>query len=155
MQTTIWGMGSYYAVILLREKRARLAGHMEKAERVLAANKRDLANLDAVIRLFEPETNPDLIPAIRPISRRGLFFKRGEQMRLACDMLREAGKPMRCRTVAEGVMLRKGLPVENEALVQSVSLRVRVALFRLEKRELTQRIVKAPETWWELAGQAP
>ena len=52
-------MGTYYAIIQLRDKRARLAGEIAKAERVLAANKRDLANLDAVIRLFEPETNPD------------------------------------------------------------------------------------------------
>jgi hypothetical protein len=122
-------MGTYYAIIQLRDKRARLAGEIAKAERVLAANKRDLANLDAVIRLFEPQTNPELIPAVRPTSRRSLFFKHGEQMRLACDVLRESAKPMRCRTVAEGVMLRKGLPVENEALVQSVSLQVRVAFF--------------------------
>ncbi len=108
---TISGMGTYYAIIQLREKRARLAGEIAKAERALAATKKDLANLDAVIRLFEPETNPKLIPAIRPTSRRSLFFKHGEQMRLACDVLREAAKPMRCRTVAEGVMLRKGLPV--------------------------------------------
>jgi len=50
-------------------------------------------------------------------------------------------------------MLRKGLPVENEALVQSVSLQVRVALFRLEDRGTTRRVVKAPETWWELTGK--
>ena len=124
-------MGTYYAIIQLREKRARLAGEIAKAERMLAANKRDLANLDAVIRLFEPEANPELIPAIRPTSRRSLFFRHGEQMRIACDVLREADKPMRCRGVAEGVMLRKGLPVKNEAVVQSVSLQVRVAFCRI------------------------
>ena len=150
MEPTIWGMGTYYAIIQLREKRARLAGDIAKAERVLAANQRNLANLDAVIRLFDPETNPELIPSIRPVSRRSLFFKHGEQQRLVCNVLRVAGKPMRCRTVAEDVMLRKGMPVENEALVQSVSLQVRVALFRLEERGITRRIVKAPETWWEM-----
>ena len=144
-------MGTYYAIIQLREKRARLAGEIEKAKRVLAANQPDLANIDAVIRLFEPETNPELIPSIRPVSRRSLFFKHGEQQRLVCNVLHAAGKPMRCRAVAEDVMLRKGLPVENEGLVQSVSLQVRVALFRLEERGITRRIVKAPETWWELA----
>lgn len=147
-------MGTYYTIIQLRDKRARMAGEIAKAERVLAAHKHDLANLDAVIRLFEPETNPELIPAIRPVSRRSLFFRHGEQMRPACGVLREAAKPMRCRSVAEGVMLRKGLPVENEAVVQSVSLQVRVALFRLEERGITRRIVKAPETWWELGERA-
>ena len=144
------GMGTYHAIIQLREKRARIAGEIAKAERELAANKRDLAQVDAVIRLLEPETNQELIPAIRPRSRRSLFFKHGEQQRLVCNVFHVAGKPMRCRAVAEDVMLRKGLPVENEALVQSVSIQVRVALFRLEERGITRRIVKAPETWWEM-----
>jgi hypothetical protein len=67
-------------------------------------------------------------------------------------MLGMGTAPMRCRTEAEGVMLRKSLPVENEPLVQSVSLQVRVALFRLEERGIVPRIVKAPETRWELAS---
>ena len=143
-------MGTYYAIMQLREKRARLAGQIEKAERALDATRRDLANLDAVIRLFEPKANPELIPSIRPVSRRNLFFRHGEQMRLACDMLRDAEKPMRCRSIAEGVMMRKGLPTEDPTLVQTISLQVRVALFRLEARGLARRIVKAPEAWWEL-----
>ena len=145
-------MGTYYAILQLREKRARLAGQIEKAERALAAQRGDLANVDAVIRLFEPKANPELIPSIRPVSRRNLFFRHGEQMRLACDALRDVGKPMRCRSIAQAVMMRKGLPMEDPAFVQTISLQVRVALFRLEARGLVRRIVKAPEAWWELAG---
>jgi hypothetical protein len=40
-----------------------------------------LKNLDATIQIFQPTSNPELIPAIRP-TRRGLFFRNGEQMRL-------------------------------------------------------------------------
>ena len=125
-------------------------GEIEKAERALAAQRGDLANVDAVIRLFEPRSNPELIPSIRPVSRRNLFFRHGEQMRLACDVLRATEKPMRCRAIAEGVMMRKGLPMEDPTLIQTISLQVRVALFRLEARGLVRRIVKAPEAWWEL-----
>ena len=145
------GMGTTYAILQLRQKRARLSGEIEKAERLLSAQRQDLANLDAVIRLFEPETNPELIPSIRPVSRRSLFFHHGEQQRLCLDALRRANAPMRCRAIAEQAMLAKGLPIDKEALVQSVSLQVRVALFRLEAKGVARRIVTAPETWWELA----
>ena len=144
-------MVNTYTIAGLRRKRAHLAGEIEKAARVLAAQCRDLASLDAVIRLFEPETNPELIPSIRPTSRRSLFFRRGEQQRLCCDALREAKGPARCRTIALWVMQAKGLPTGNEPLVQSVGLQVRVALFRLEAKGHARRIVRAPETWWELA----
>ena len=145
-------MGNMYVMLGLRDKRARIAGEIEKAERILARQRDDLARLDAVIRLFEPESNPELIPPIRPVSRRSFFFRHGEQQRLCLDALREQAAPMRCRTVAERVMLAKGLPTDKEAIVQSVALQVRVALFRLEAKGLVRRIVKAPETWWELVG---
>jgi hypothetical protein len=103
-----------------------------------------------VIRPFEPESNPELIPSIRPVSRRSFFFRHGEQQRLCLDALREIAKPTRCRAVTVHVMTAKGLPTEREEIVQSVALQVRVALFRLAKG-FVRRIVNAPETWWELA----
>ena len=33
-----------------------------------------------------------------------------------------------------------------------MSLQARLALFRLEERGITRRVVKAPETWWELVA---
>jgi hypothetical protein len=78
-----------YAILALRRKRAYLAGEIAQAERQLADKHTWVKNLDATIQLFQPTTNPDLIPAIRP-TRRGLFFRQGEQMRLCRDALREA-----------------------------------------------------------------
>lgn len=59
-------------IYALRDKRARLKGKMDKAAR----ERETLATLDAAIRMFEPDSNPELIPAIRPVSRNP-FFRRG------------------------------------------------------------------------------
>jgi hypothetical protein len=40
----------------LRRKRARMAGAIEAAERNLAERREELASLDAVIRLFSPQS---------------------------------------------------------------------------------------------------
>jgi hypothetical protein len=64
------------------------------------------------IHLFEPDGRPDLIPAIRPVSVRCLWFRRGEQPRLCLTVLREAGKPIQVETVVANVLAAKGLHVD-------------------------------------------
>src|SRR5271168_4273081 len=102
-------MRDTYAIFALRRKRAYLAAEIAQAERQLADKYRALKNLDATIQLFEPTTTPESIQAIRP-TRRGLFFRQGEQMRLCRDALREAGGLPSARQVAEYAMRAKGLP---------------------------------------------
>jgi hypothetical protein len=105
-----------------------------------------------VIRLFEPTSNPELIPSIRP-SRHNLFFRHGEQMRLCLDALREKGGLMQARNVAEYAMLMKGLPVDDKEVRTAITEQVRWGLSRLEKRGLVRRVILAPDVWWELAWQ--
>jgi len=144
-------MGDQFAIFALRRKRARLAGEIDAAQRALAKQREKLATLDAVIRMFEPTSNPELIAPIRPARGRCVFFRHGEQMRLAVSALRDAGKPVSCRYVAEFAMAAKGL--NPEGVVQERIIEgVRAALERLGRRGLARKIVEWPETWWELEG---
>jgi len=142
-----------FLIMGLHRKRARLAGDIRAAERRLAKQREALAQVDAVIRLFQPQSDPELIPPIRPTPR-CLFFRHGEQTRLCVDALREARKPLRARAVAEYAILAKGLPTDDWRVMETVRERIRYALARLEKKGVVRRIVDAPETWWELAGPA-
>jgi hypothetical protein len=144
-------MPDTFAILALRRKRARLAGEIEAAECRLVGLRLSLAQIDAVIRIFEPASNPELIAAIRPAGACGLFFRHGQQTRLALDALRKAGGPMRARSVAEYAMTAKGLPVDAGEVRAKITEQVRTALGRLEKRGMVRRVVVAPETWWELA----
>ncbi len=142
-------MGDTFAISALHRKRAHLAGQIETAERVIAGQRETLATLDAVIRMFAP-SNPELIPAIRPYSRRCLFFHHGEQGRLCLSALRETGVPMSCRQVAEYAMAAKGLDVDPVSRKQ-ITKALRASLAGLAARGKVRKIVSAPETWWELA----
>jgi hypothetical protein len=145
-------MRDTYAILALPRKRAYLAGEIAQAERQLADKYRVLKNLDATIQLFAPTNNPELIPAIRP-TRRGLFFRQGEQTRLCLGALREAGGPRSARQVAEHIMRAKGLPVGNAPILASIAVQVRVALGRLEARRLVVKIISAPDAWWTLIAE--
>ncbi len=142
-------MGHTFVISGLRDKRARLAGELTVVERDLAKRRETLAALDAVIRMFEPESNPDMIPPIRPVGR-SLFFRRGELSRLCLSALRDAGKPTRCRTVVEWAIGAKGLDVPDARVRAKITENVRMALSRLERKGIVRRIVDWPDTWWEL-----
>jgi hypothetical protein len=143
-------MRDTFAIMALRRKRAYLAGEIARAEQVLAKQREALAALDATIQLFAPTTNPDLIPAIRP-TRRGLFFRHGEQTRFCVSALREAERPLSARQVAVYAMQAKGLPTDNAPILASITVQVRVALGRLEGKGMIRKIISRPDAWWELA----
>jgi hypothetical protein len=142
-------MGDTFAIFALRRKRAHLAGEINAAQRAIMRQRDTLATLDAVIRLFEPAGNPELIPAIRPVSRRSLYFRNGEQPRLCVSALREAGKPVTTRHVAEYVMEAKGLNLEPVVRV-AITEGVRSCLARLAGKGVVRKIVEWPEVWWGL-----
>jgi hypothetical protein len=144
-------MPDTFAILGLRRKRARIAGEIAQAERRIEPLREALAHLDAVLRIFDATSNPELIPAIRPTTR-GAFFRRGEQMRLCLEALREAKGPLRARSVAEYAMLEKGLPVDDRRVCEGIADQVRIALTRLERRGVVRKVMVAPEVWWELVG---
>ena len=75
-------MGDTFTISGLRRKRARVAGEIIQAQEIVARRTKELLAIDAVIRLFTPDCDPDMIPPIRP-STRGLFFQYRELGRCA------------------------------------------------------------------------
>jgi len=134
----------------LRRKRARIAGEIERLEQKAAPLRESLAQVDALLRLFEGG-DPELIPAIKPAPR-CLFFRHGEQQRLCLAALREAQGPQTARWVAEWAMGAKGLLPAPWAVRNVFISNMRTALKRLEKRGLVRRVMREPEGWWEVCN---
>jgi len=67
-------MGDTFVISGLRNKRARIAGEIAHAQRLLDQRQAELAQIDAVIRMFTPDCNPDMIAPIQPAGRRDMFF---------------------------------------------------------------------------------
>jgi hypothetical protein len=77
----------------LRAKRGEISGHIHDLEKRIARQRANLANLDATIKLFSPEANPDAIPPKR-VYRRTRYFAHNELSRLTQDVLRTASGPL-------------------------------------------------------------
>ena len=136
----------------LRRKRAHLAGEIEAEEKRQVERREGLATLDAVIRMFEPQSNPEMIAPIRPCTVRNLFFRRGEQMRLCIQALRKAARPITCRQVVDFCLVAKGLHDLEPQVRAQMTEHVRSTLVRLAERGVVRKIVERPDTWWELLG---
>jgi hypothetical protein len=70
-----------YVVSALREKRAKVAGCIAPLERQLDQHRADLSHIDGVLRLFEPDRDPEAIKPKRAY-RRTRYFARNELSRL-------------------------------------------------------------------------
>jgi hypothetical protein len=141
-------MRYYYAIAALRHMRA-LAGEIEAVERAIAKQRETLATLDATLRLFHPDADPNHVTSIRPISRCSLF-RQGEQRRLCREALRDAGAPLPTRLVAEYLMRAKGMDVADKKLRREMLENTRLVVARMEARGIARKITVEPEAWWEL-----
>jgi len=66
-----------HVVTALRRKRAEVSGHIADLERKITRQRVNLAHIDATIRLFSPDTDPNAIPPKRTY-RRTRYFAKGE-----------------------------------------------------------------------------
>ena len=143
-------MGYTFVISGLKDKRARLAGEVAATQALLDQRRAELAQIDAVIRMFTPDCHPDMIPPIRPAGRRDLFFSYRELPRMCLDILRNADKPLRLDHIAVQIGMLKGFDLAGP-MRRHVTNSARALLVRMEAKGMVRRIVNEPEPWWELA----
>ena len=143
-------MAETHVVTALRAKRAEISGHVHDLERKLARHRANLANIDATIRLFAPDLNPDSIPPKRTY-RRTRYFTKGELARRILSALRQAdGKPLTTAAITRAIMADKGFPVDEGALSAAVTDMALTVLRRLCKRGTLVKTGTSRNAQWAL-----
>ena len=105
-------MAETHVISALRAKRAEISGYIHDLEKRAKTWRARLAHIDATIKIFSPETDPEAIPPRRTY-RRSNYYKRGELSRLCLDELRKAdGQPINTAAIVTGLIRAKGLPAE-------------------------------------------
>ena len=134
----------------LRDKRAELAGMVNRLEQELAQHRASLVHLDATMRLFDPDIRPE---AIRPRQLRAHndWFRPGECLRLIYDVLRDAEQPVTTRDLAGRIMAAKGIAEADTRARQLVHKTVLASLTRA--KQTIERVETAGVVSWRV-GQA-
>src|SRR6266478_9892306 len=101
-------MADPHVISALREKRAVVAGLIEKLERKLEQHRADLTHIDGVLRWFQPDRDPDEIKPKRSYAKRTRYFARNELARLCMDALQDARDLTTTDEIAAQVIAVKG-----------------------------------------------
>ena len=82
----------------------------------------DLDNLDATLRLFEPDISLEEIKP-KPFPPRNAAFK-GEVSRIVFEALRQSSGPMTAQQLAQHFMAQRGLNIADKKLVKTIAKRI-------------------------------
>ena len=133
----------------LIRKRAEIAGRLEVAHNQVRQLIIDLDAVDATIRLFAPDIDLAEIKP-KPLPPRHSAFK-GEIMSLLLRTMREAGKPLHTRELAQLAMLARGLNAADRGLAKTVQKRVGASLRHLRGKGIVASEAGRDGVLWRVA----
>ncbi|HEY8071151.1 MAG TPA: hypothetical protein VIE47_04185 [Methylocystis sp.] len=134
----------------LRDKRLEVADAIERLERQADQHRADLAHLEATMRLFNPNVEPETFQPTPP-RRRNDWFRPGECRRRIHDVLRDAAGPM-TREIVEGVMAAKKLPDDDARTCELIHKTVLGSLNRAT--DTIERVEAAGSVAWRVIDAA-
>src|SRR5579863_10623347 len=93
----------------LRNKRSEIAGKIELHNREIERLRAALIHIDAVLRLYDPGTDPNAIEPRKRFPRRVEYFEKGELARRVYEALRDDGDTVSCEQLTRKALADKGL----------------------------------------------
>ena len=138
--------GYRYGVCALRAKRAEIAGDIAQLKLQVRHRQRDLAGIDAVLRVLAPDSDPATIPTKRPVKYLNLF-RQGELGRLVLGVLRASGQPMTNLEITQAVMDRDGY---DKSAWTPLRRRIRANLAYLEAQGRIAKVGIGKDARWRM-----
>ena len=145
-------MADPHVISALREKRAIVAGLIEKLERKLEQHRADLSHIDGVLRLFQPDRDPDEIKSKRTYARRTRYFAKGELSRLVLEAIRDAGELSTTDDIAGRVIAAKGFDAADSVLRTAIREQALTALRVFRNRGTVEQMGLGRGARWKLSG---
>jgi hypothetical protein len=139
-----------HVISALREKRSLVAGLIEKLERKLEQHRADLTHIDGVLRLFQPDRDPESIKPKRNYAKRTRYFARNELARLCMGALRDAPGLITTDEIAAQVIAAKGFEAADSTLRAAIRDQLLTVLRGARKRETVEQIGLGRGVRWKL-----
>jgi hypothetical protein len=133
----------------LIEKRREIAGQIEAVQMQLRQLIIDIDNVDATIRLFQPDIDLEEIRP-KPLPPRHTAFK-GEVQRIVLGALRDTGIALTTKDITIRVMSERNLNLNDKKLVRIVSKRVGACLKHHRNKGLVRSERRGAGMAWEIA----
>jgi hypothetical protein len=143
-----------HAVSALRNKRAALAGEIAMHTAEIARLRGELVHMDAVLRLFDPDTDPDDVPALRRWPRKTDWFARGEIAQRVYEALRTQGAVSPTQFTDDAIKA-KGWDGMSGKARRDIIARFSSILYTMTRRGQLVKVGRGQGVKWTLAPTEP
>jgi hypothetical protein len=148
-------MADSHVISALREKRAKVAGCIARLERQLDQHRADLSHIDGVLRLVEPDRDPEAIKPKRTYARRTRYFARNELSRLILGTLRDAdSQRMSTDEITSQALTAKGYDAADAIMRGAVRKQALTILRAYRKRGTVEQTGLGRGLRWKLTSEA-
>jgi predicted metal-dependent HD superfamily phosphohydrolase len=141
-------------VSALRRMRAKIAGEIEMHSREVDRLRATLIHIDATLRLFDPETDPNDIRAMRRYPQRKEWFARGEVTQRIYEAYRK-DSIIWPRQVARQAMADKGISEADSKIAQEIIATFAHVAAYLTRRGKLVKIGGGADARWTIAQTEP
>lgn len=139
-------MAETHVISALKAKRAELGGELLVAQAKVDQLKAEIVALDRTLILFDPNAVPHAIRAIvkRPT---GKHYRHGAWTQTILSVLRDAGRPVSVREMAEMLAPARGVDVMDNRAMLKLSSRIRSVLKRQRHENVTSEWTEGAILW--------
>ena len=133
-------MADSHVISALSTKRGEILGSIKHYKQIISSLDKDLANIDATIKIFEPDYKFGSEKIVN--KHRNKFFNNGEAKVLVLEVLKNSSLPISTDKISEIIATNKNLSFENKTDKSNFQKSVLFALNTCLSNNLVEKVSK-------------
>ena len=133
-------MADSHVISALSTKRGEILGSIKHYKQIISSLDKDLANIDATIKIFEPDYKFGSEKIVN--KHRNRFFNNGEAKVLVLEVLKNSNLPISTDKIADIIATNKNLSFENKTDKSNFQKSILLALNTCLSNNLVEKVSK-------------
>ena len=133
-------MADSHVISALSTKRGEILGSIKHYKQIISSLDKDLANIDATIKIFEPDYKFGSEKIVN--KHRNRFFNNGEAKVLVLEVLKSNKLPLSTDKLSEIIAVNKNLSFENKTDKSNFQKSILLALNTCLSNNLVEKVSK-------------
>ena len=133
-------MADSHVISALSTKRGEILGSIKHYKQIISSLDKDLANIDATIKIFEPDYKFGSEKIVN--KHRNKFFNNGEAKVLVLEVLKNSDIPVSTDKISDIIVTNKNLSFENKTDKSNFQKSVLLALNTCLSNNIVEKVSK-------------
>ena len=134
-------MADTHVISALSTKRGEILGSIKHYKQLISSLDKDLTNIDATIRIFEPDYKFGSEKVVNKHTR-NRFFNNGEAKVLVLEVLKNSSLPLSTDKISDIIATNKNLSFENKTVKSNFQKSILLALNTCLSNNLVEKVSK-------------